>query len=306
MHCRNTLETIEIPAQTSIALGYFDGVHLGHRAVIESAVQDARENQRAAAVFTFAPPQCGGIKGKSILTQTEKRRRMQQLGVEYYICPPFEEFCGLSPQQFVQDVLVRRLCARTVFCGADFTFGKDKAGDVALLRRLCGECGVQVHELALVQRDADVVSSSRIRECLEHGEMQQANAMLGQAYCIDLPVQHGQKLGTTLGFPTINQIYPQGMLLPQQGVYITRVRIDGAWYPSATGLGTRPTVNGTGITCETFIPDFSGDVYGDTICVEFCRYLWPTQKFDSLQALSDMVQRAAKAAKQWHAQTQPR
>ena len=299
MHCRNTLEKIECPAGTSVALGYFDGVHLGHRTVIESAVNDARQNGRTAAVFTFAPPKKNGIKGRMLLTQTEKMRRMQQLGVEYYICPAFEEFCSLSPEEFVHDILARQLCACTVFCGEDFTFGKNKAGNVALLRELCQKQGICVSVLPLLQRDADAVSSSRIRECLLQGRPEEANAMLGEAYCIDLPVQHGQKLGTTLGFPTINQIYPQDMLMPKEGVYVTRTLIDGTWYPSATGLGTRPTVNGQGVTCETFIPDFSADVYGDVIRVQFCSYLWPTQKFDSLQALADMVQRAAKAAKEW-------
>ena len=129
--------------------------------------------------------------------------------------------------------------------------------------------------------------------------METAGAILGEPYCIDLPVRHGKRLGTALGFPTINQIYPDWMLLPRQGVYVTRVLLDGVWRPSATGLGTRPTVNGDGVTCETFIPDFSGDIYGDRVPVRFCRFLWPTQKFGTLEELSAMVGRAAQAAREW-------
>lgn len=299
MRCCDTLATIGDAAGTCVALGYFDGVHLGHRRVIERAVQDARVRGCASAVFTFALPANNTVKGRAILAPAEKERRIASLGVEYYVRPPFESFCSLSPEAFVDDVLAGRFGAKAVFCGGNFTFGSHKAGNVDTLRRLCAARGIAVETVPMVQWDGAPVSSSRIRECLAQGRIEPANAMLGERYAVSLPVRHGKHLGTTLGFPTINQIYPDGMLMPRQGVYVTRVLLDGVWHPGATGLGTRPTVNGTGVTCETFIPDFSGDIYGDTVTVQFCRFLWPTRKFDTLDELADMVRRAAQAARDW-------
>ena len=255
MHCYDTLATIEGGTGACVALGYFDGVHLGHRRVLARTVEAARERGCTSAVFTFAPPLDRAVKGRAILTPEEKARRIAAMGVEHYVRPPFEEFCTLSPEAFVHDVLAVRFGAKAVFCGDNFTFGSRKAGNVDMLRRLCAAAGISVEIVPMVQREGAPVSSSRIRACLEAGDVETAGAMLGEPYCIDLPVRHGKRLGTALGFPTINQIYPDWMLLPRQGVYVTRVLLDGVWRPSATGLGTRPTVNGDGVTCETFIPD---------------------------------------------------
>lgn len=304
---RNTLARLNAASGSCAALGYFDGVHLGHRLVLARAVQEARARGCAAAVFTFAPPANGSIKGKAILTPAEKLRRMAALGVEAVLCPPFEAFCTLSPEAFVDTVLVECLGAKAVFCGENFTFGRGRAGNADTLRRLCTARGIAVQTLPLMESGGAPVSSSRIRALLTGGDLPAANALLGEAYCIDLPVRHGRRLGRTLGFPTINQVYPEGMLLPRQGVYVTQVLLNGQWLPGATGLGTRPSVEGGGagadVTCETFIPDFAGELYGDTVRVRFCKFLWPTQKYASPQALAEMVNRAADAARRWKAQT---
>ena len=179
------------------------------------------------------------------------------MGVEHYVRPPFEEFCTLSPEAFVHDVLAVRFGAKAVFCGDNFTFGSRKAGNVDMLRRLCAAAGISVEIVPMVQREGAPVSSSRIRACLEAGDVETAGAMLGEPYCIDLPVRHGKRLGTALGFPTINQIYPDWMLLPRQGVYVTRVLLDGVWRPQCYGLGHAPHGGtATAFTCETFIPEF--------------------------------------------------
>ena len=282
-----------------MALGYFDGVHLGHRAVLGSAVEYARRHGLTAAAFTFTLPVSGGFKGQRILTGEEKRRRIAALGMDVYLCPPFEEFRALSPRQFVDDVLAGNFGARAVFCGEDFTFGKDKAGNVEVLKSLCGELGIEVHVVPMAQYDGQTVSSTRIRGCLARGEIEQVNAMLEQPYCLRRTVQRGKGLGHTLGFPTINLTYPEGVLVPKSGVYITQVTLaDGSSYPGATGLGSRPTVNddAASITCETFLPNFSGNIYGDEVTVSFFKYLWPTEKFADVDALAAMVRRAAAAS----------
>lgn len=292
------LGKMEYGAGSAVALGYFDGVHLGHRAVLSEAVSCARSRGLTAAAFTFSLPVSGGFKGRRILTGEEKRRRIASLGVELYLCPPFEQFRVLSPRQFVDEVLQRDLGARAVFCGNNFTFGKDKAGNVEVLRRLCAERSIEVNVVPMAQYQGQTVSSTRIRACLSQGEMEPVNDMLGQPYSLRRSVQRGQGLGHTLGFPTINLTYPEGLLIPRSGVYVTQVTLsDGTRHPGATGLGSRPTVSDEDkITCETFLPGFSGDIYGDEVTVSFYKYLWPTEKFESVNDLAAMVRRAARAS----------
>lgn len=283
--------------QTAVALGYFDGVHLGHRAVLRAAVEAAHKQNLTPAAFTFTLPHGGAGKGRVILAPQDKLHRIRSEGVRQILCPPFEQFSSLSPLQFVQEILVGRLNAKEVFCGGNFTFGAHKAGDVPMLKALCSTAGVGTHIVPTCKYGGKPVSSTRIRSALEQGDIPLAQALLGHPYEVAFSVARGRGLGHTLGFPTINQTYPEGMLVPRLGVYITRVWLDGMWRPSATGLGTRPTVDNSGaVTCETFIPEYNGDIYGRQVPVQFVRYLWPTQKYDSLEALTDMVHRAAALA----------
>lgn len=284
---------------TAVALGYFDGVHLGHRAVLRATCEAARAQGLRAAVFTFSLPHGGAGKDKAILSQTEKTRRVEQLGIKEYFSPPFDSFRGFSPEEFVQRILVECLDARWVFCGENFTFGKNKSGDTSLLMQLCARAGITARLVPPLCIDGAPASSSRVRAYLSAGEVERANTLLGEPYEVDCPVVHGQRLGRTLGFPTINQTYGEEMLIPKNGVYITQVLVQGAWLPSVTGLGTRPTVGGTDVTCETFIPDFSDDLYGDTVRVRFRHYLKPTVRFDNLDALRAYIDSAAQAAREY-------
>ena len=283
---------------SAVALGFFDGVHIGHRAVISAAVDCARAEGLEAAVFTFSLPAGHTMKGGRLITDEEKHRRIEELGADHFFEPAFEEFCDLSPEAFVTDVLAGLYNAKAVFCGDNFTFGKKAAGNVDTLRALCGPRGIRVVQVEMARWQGQSVSSTRIRAALEAGDLADANAMLGRPYRIDFPVRHGQGLGRTLGFPTINQIFPDGFIQPRYGIYITRVQVNGAWYPGATGLGTRPTVNLTGKnpTCETFIPGFAGDLYGAAPALEFYEYLAPSRKFPSVEALRACVQDAAAKA----------
>lgn len=307
MQYLNTLAPPDGPARkalaggTAVALGYFDGVHTGHQAVIRAAAEHAAAHGLISAVFTFGLPAGSGLKGGRLLSNAEKHRRIGALGAEWYLAPAFEEFRGLSPEQFVRDVLIGLYHTKAVFCGENFTFGKNRAGNVAVLRQLCGAAGVEVCTLPMAMHEGAPVSSTRIRTALEGGDLPGANAMLGECYRIDFPVRHGHGLGRTLGFPTINQVYPAGFLMPRYGIYITRVCIEGAWYAGATGLGTRPTVNTgkEGPTCETFIQDFSGSAYGEDPVLEFHRYLCPSRRFDSLDGLRGCIRDAAEKARRY-------
>lgn len=305
MHLVDTLSPVEARQGSAVALGFFDGVHLGHRAVIGSAVGYARQNGLTPAVFTFQLPGTNTLKGGRILPPAQKRRRLADLGVVECMEPPFESFCTLTPEEFVDIILCRCFAAKAVFCGDNFTFGARAAGNVELLTALCAARGIAVHVVEMAQYQGRTVSSTRIRAALEEGRMPDVNAMLGAPYAIDWPVTHGKGVGSAqLGTPTINQNYPAGMLQPCCGVYLTRIWLRGKWWPSATGIGKRPTVDpakGAAITCETYVPGFTGDVYGQTPILEFHKYLCPVRKFKSLQELAALISDAAKQSQQYFA-----
>ena len=287
----------------ALALGYFDGLHIGHRAVVQAAVDWAEKNNAEPALFTFKLPRVNSLKGRRLMSTEDKHAAAAALGVRHYVVPEFEEIKAQSPEEFVRQ-LTEVLGARALFCGDNFTFGAKAAGNVELLKKLCASRGVQVVVVPMAQYAGSTVSSTRIRQTLEEGDIPAANAMLGQPYAIHFPVQHGRGLGHRLGVPTINQIYPEGFQMPKQGIYITRVLLDGRWHPAATGLSSRPTVNDDAaqITCETFITDYAGDLYGTQPRLEFYRYISPIRKFETLAELRACIEDAAQQAKDYFAQ----
>lgn len=279
-------------AGTAVALGYFDGVHTGHRCIMNAAVQYAAQHGLQSAAFTFHFARVR-TKEPDILTLSERCRRIYSLGIQRIECPEFDAIAALNPEEFVQEILQRRLNAKAVFCGENFRFGAKAAGDVACLKALCQARGIQVFPFELQYLEGEPVSATRIRALLAKGELARANALLGEPYALDLPVQHGQQLGGSLGFPTVNQIFPAWMQLPAEGVYRTQAFVEGQSVPAATGLGRRPTVNGDSVTCETFLCRWQGNAYGTCPRIVFLEYLWPVQKFETLQQLQDCIGRAA-------------
>ena len=304
MHILTTLTPIDAPTGSAVALGFFDGVHLGHRAVLRAAVEYAADHGLTPAAFTFSLPANHPMKGARIFPDREKHRRVAALGIAEYQEAPFADFCALSPEDFVDRVLTGCFAAKAVFCGDNFTFGAKAAGNVDMLKSLCAARGIAAHVVEMASYQGVTVSSTRIRAALQACRIEDANAMLGEPYAIDWPVTHGKHVGTSrLDTATINQNFPAGALEPGCGVYITRIRIEGKWYPAATGIGRRPTVDQAGapITCETYVPDFSGDVYGQSPRLEFYKYLCPVRKFDSMQALSALIRDAARQSREYFA-----
>ncbi len=288
---------------TSLALGFFDGVHIGHQAVIQAAVDKADELALEPAVFTFTTGGANGPKSeRRIQSPEQKHRSFEALGVHCCFEPTFEQIKHLSPEAFFHELLVGRYRARALFSGDDFHFGAGRAGDTALLAALCKEAGIYYQTVPTALWQGEPVSSTRIRAALKAGDIPAANAMLGRPYEIQFPVQRGKRLGHTLGFPTINQVFPADRQPPAFGVYITQTWLDGVWYPSATGFGTRPTVNGDSPTCETFITGFDGDLYNKRVTVQFYERLAAVQKFESPAVLAEAVQRWAADARRYFAQ----
>ncbi len=265
-----------------VALGYFDGGHIGHRALLRETVSAARAAGLAAALFSFdALP----TKGDALLSTQEARLAFfAEMGIDFVVLAPFDAVRGLSPQDFVKDVLQKRCSAQKAFCGFNYRFGAGASGDAALLCELLPGSVV----LPPTLYGGEAVSATRIRAALAAGDLPLANAMLGAPYTVSGVVSHGKGLGGTLGFPTAN-ITP-GALLPRFGVYRTRVRVGERVYDALTDVGIRPTAEGGGeARAETFLKDFEGDLYGESIFVSFLRFLREERRFASLDALRTQI-----------------
>lgn len=290
---------------TALALGFFDGLHIGHKSVIAAAVEYAAENNLDPGVFTFTFDDRPSAKGRQIYSLKEKHEYLAELGIQYCFEPPFSSFCHLSPEAFFHQCLLDEYGVKALFCGPNYNFGAQREGDTQLLEKLCAENGVRLVIVPMTFWRGERVSSSRIRDALSSGAIEDVNTLLGRPYEVDLPVQHGRKLGSTLGFPTLNQHFPANMQPPREGVYITETEVDGVRMPSVTGYGNRPTVGGVEPTCETFIPGFSGDLYGKNVKVLFYKRITNTQKFATTTELADAVLGWAGEAKaylaEWHA-----
>lgn len=286
-------------APSAVALGYFDGVHLGHRAVLAAARAWAQEHGAATAVFTFTLPPEAGLKGAHILQDEEKRSRLCACGAELVLCPPFEAFCALACEEFVAQVLCGALGAKAVFCGPNFTFGRGRAGDARLLEKLCAAHGVEVHVVPLAAWGGQTCPPPASAPRWAQGELPAGKRHAGAAVCgfASRAPRPGQR--AAVGVPDHQSGLPKRPSgAARGGIRLARNAGGRHGAPGATGLGSRPTVNDDAgdVTCETFLPGFSGDVYGETARLVLCRYLWPTRKFESVDALRQMVQRAAAAA----------
>ncbi|NLW79655.1 MAG: riboflavin biosynthesis protein RibF [Ruminococcaceae bacterium] len=281
---------------TAVALGFFDGVHIGHQAVISAARDAAVAAGWQPAVFTFTQPSGQSTKGRQIITLDQKNHVLAELGVQYCFEPPFESFSALSPEAFFAEMLMGEYRAKALFCGENYGFGAKRAGNVQRLRELCYANGIHLNVVPTTLYQGLAVSSSRIRQALAAGDMPAAAAMLGRPYAIDYPVRHGRQIGSKLGFPTLNQTFPPEVQPPAFGVYITQAVVDGKAWPSATGYGTRPTVDDGAPTCETFIPGFEGDLYGRPVQVRFYKKIADPTRFENLEALAEAVQSWARQA----------
>ncbi len=279
--------------RTAVALGLFDGVHLGHRAVIDAALAQ-RGKGLSPAVFTFEPEcalrKSGGSSGY-IYTRTEKEILLyEQIGVDDIISPPFEHLCGFSGEEFAEEILGRQLRAAHVCCGDDFKFGKNAACGAQELIRFGKRFGFEVEVVGAVEYGGSVVSSSRIRELLLSGDIPAANELLGSAYFISAAVTDGNHIGRTIDFPTINQDFAEGQLVPRYGVYGTFTNIGGRIFPSVTNVGVKPTIEGVRKPlAETHIIGYKGDLYGKNIDVNFKSFIRPEMKFGSLDELKGQI-----------------
>ncbi len=272
----------KIPQMQSccVALGFFDGIHIGHQAVINAAF--AGEGTRIVLSV-------GRRASKALLTEQELSLQLSGLGAEFFVKPDFDEIKNMSGESFVRDILAGKLHAKRVACGENYSFGAGAVCDADDLRRMCGECGIECQIVPLVQMCGETVSATAIRAALIEGDVVRANKMLGRRYGCSLPVVDGQHLGRSLGTPTINQVMPSERLTARFGVYASLTRVEGVWYNSVTNIGVRPTVGADSPVSETWIRGFSGDLYGETVRVELVEFIRPERRFDSLDELKAQI-----------------
>ncbi len=283
----------------AIALGLFDGVHLGHRAVLRAAVDAAAQNDLLPAVYTFAD-EMAGKTGEYLYPPTQRWKLFRECGAALTICAQFADVRDLSGEAFAEK-LAREESAAYVCCGRNFRFGKGAAWDADDLRAFGETYGFGVTVVPDVAADGVKVSSTVIRQLLTEGRTEQANRLLGAPYCILQTVRHGAELGRTIGFPTINQPFRQGQLVPKHGVYVSEtVTPDGRHFPSLTNIGMKPTVHYHGLPlAETYIEGFSGSLYNKEVCVYLHRFLREEQKFDSVEALTTQMQEDLRMCKEF-------
>lgn len=276
--------------RTALALGSFDGLHNGHMQVISAVVAKANEGLLPVLVrFDRHPAEI--LRGKAparLLTDECRQDILSRMGVTEEILP-FREICSYSPERFVQEILKEKLQAAFVSCGFNYRFGKNGEGTAQMLRQLCAENGIECSIAEEVTYKEAAVSATRIRSCLQNGQTEDANAMLGRPFCYDFEVVGGDRRGRLMGTPTINQYFPQDFLVPEHGVYAAYAQVNNELHPAVTNIGIRPTFNGSGERSETWIMDFSGDLYGQNIPVYLLSYLRKEVKFDNMDALRDQI-----------------
>ena len=289
-----------------IALGFFDGVHLGHAALLRRTVEEAQKRGATPAVFTFDRPPKEVVTGVPcpLIASPEDRKGLleREFGIKDVLMVPFDREMMTTPwDEFVTKILVERYHAVHLVAGHDHHFGHRNQGSPELLVEKCRELGLGCDIIPKVELDGITVSSTYIRSLVGMGQMARAERYLGHPHVLTQEVRHGRRIGHTIGVPTINLVVPPHVLVPSHGVYVTRVFLpDGESYPAVTNVGTRPTVNnGTDITVEPWLLGFDGDLYGARVRVEFHKRLRDEIRFDSLDALRDQIQKDAKATMEY-------
>lgn len=294
-------ELAEIPGPVCVAIGVFDGVHLGHQALIRRAMQEAEAVRGSAVALTFHPHPMRVLRPESaprLLTSTpHKERLIAGLGCANLLLVPFDlEFAAQPPEVFIEKLARHAKPLRSICVGHQWAFGKGRAGNVALLRELGSRLGFDTVEIDSITAGGETVSSTLIRRSVEAGDFSKARQLLDRDYTILGTVQHGARLGTQLGFPTAN-LAAHNEQFPPDGVYAVSVFFHDEWLRGVANIGVRPTVDGhSGRMLEVHLFDFSGDCYGEDMEVRFDRFLRPEQKFGSVEALREQIQRDAAAA----------
>ena len=300
-------KNFHIDGKTAVAIGKFDGVHMGHQKLLKH-ILDKKEQGMKTVIFTFNPSPAVYFTGKNmpqLLTIEEKRRKFEKLGIDILVeFPMDEETAHTDPEAFVRRILHEQMNVAYIAAGDDLSYGYKGKGDFALLNRLAPELSYRTHAIKKLQMFGRNVSSSFIKEEIQHSEMERAAELLGETYYIGGTVEHGKKLGRTIGFPTVNLLPPAEKCLPPFGVYFSEVRIDGRKYRGMTNIGLRPTVSDNGqVSVETYIYDLEEDLYGKYLEIALLTFHRKEQKFPGVDALRAQMNLDLEAGKNYFINT---
>lgn len=297
---------LQLEEPTVLSLGKFDGLHRGHELLMESVFEKAKEGLKAA-VFTFdiPPGQAGGIQ-QVITTNEEKQQLFFERGVDYLIeCPFTKEIRQMEAEQFIEEV-AKRLCVRWIVVGTDFHFGHNRRGDYHMLQDYADVYGYKVRVVQKMQYQGRDISSTYIREAIGKGSIEIANELLGYPYFIQGKVVHGNQVGRTIGFPTINIMPLPEKLLPPYGVYVSNIWLNGVQYGGVTNIGKKPTIQGEHPAgAETYLYDFHGDAYGRTAKVELLHFERPEMKFRGIGELKAQLEKDIAYGREYLADEKP-
>ncbi len=289
---------------TVLTLGVFDGLHLGHQRIMQTVVERARSLGVAATAITFDPHPRAVLHPESAppLLQTLDQRlaNFEVLGIDQAIVIAFsKEFAAQPAEMFLEEIIRERLQAKEVYLGKGFAFGKDRGGNIDLLRKKSTELGFVADEVEEVQIRGQRISSSKIRHLLAEGRVNLARRMLGRPYGVEGVIIRGNRRGHTIGFPTAN-LKPHNRVIPRFGVYATATLIEGTWRKSITNIGVRPTFeNDADPSIETYIFDFDGELYGDVLRVRFLHRIRDERKFSGIDELKAQIERDTRRARNY-------
>lgn len=270
--------------KTAIALGTFDGLHAGHLAVLEKA----SDFFGVAVTFDIPPKSVLTGEPQLLILPEERENRIKNLGIKQVVMQSFNEVRDIMAGDFLE-ILKQKYNPDRIVCGFNYRFGRGAEGDTALIEEFCEKNGIEFICVPPVKTGQTVISSTHIRNLVREGNMSQASSQIYGGFSFTAPVLHGDARGRLLGFPTANQDYPDQLVRVKSGVYISRVTIDGVEYKSITNVGIRPTFMTDKIGCETFIKDFSGDIYGKEIKTELLEFVREEQKFSSVKELKNAI-----------------
>lgn len=279
---------------SAVSLGKFDGLHRGHRLLLHEILK--RKNH-VPTVFTF---EMSDTPQKYIYSQEEKNTVLEEIGIEREVIFPFnEQTRSMEPQEFIRKFLVEKLDVKYICVGEDFHFGKNRQGNVGLLKKYASICGYDIKIFHKLQSDNQIISSTLVRKKLEEGDVFKANELLGRNYFIEGMVVHGNALGRTLDMPTANIIPAPSKILLPSGVYASKVKIedDDKIYRGVTNIGRKPTIGKYDVGVETYLLDFDSDIYGKKITVEFYEHIRPEKKFPGLDELKTQMKKDKEKAR---------
>ena len=290
---------------TAAALGFFDGLHLGHRKVLSLAAKQEKCGLLPLCLTFAESPKAvmSGMPFFYLMTKEDKLRSLESIGIRRTVMLDFNAVMDMSAESFFFEILVKKLRVKELFCGFNYHFGKDAEGDIAMLQRLCDQNNVGITIVPPETMDGEVICSTLIKKLISEGEIERANDMLGSRFGFKAEIIHGMRLGRELGTPTLNQQMHPDLVMPRFGVYASLVTLEnGGQYCGVTNIGIKPTVGGTKPLWETWMPEYRGaELYGEQADVRLLTFIRPEKKFDSLTLLREEIMRNARQAKEDYA-----